>query len=52
MKQQKDDNYQRNLKSAHPRMRGSQGNLITNRPNLHDLTKDQVGYGIRPSTAI
>ncbi|CDW84410.1 UNKNOWN [Stylonychia lemnae] len=51
MKQAK-DNQQRSLKSAHPRMRGSQGQLEAKQPSLHDLTKDQVGYGIRPSTAI
>lgn len=42
----------RGLKSAYPRMRGQKSLIDINKPNLHDLTKDQVGFGIRPSTAI
>lgn len=40
-------------KSAHPRARGGPKSQIEfNKPQVHDLTKDQIGYGIRPTTAI
>lgn len=42
----------RGLKSAYPRMRGQKSLMDINKPNIHDLTRDQVGFGIRPSTAI
>eukprot|EP00347_Sterkiella_histriomuscorum_P008883 403343381 len=55
MKQMRKNQLQeegRGAKSAHPRMRGSKNQIDLNKPQLHDLTRDQVGYGIRPSTAI
>jgi hypothetical protein len=41
-------------KSAHPGGTRSNKTGFTdyNRPQVHDLTKDLLGYGIRPSTAI
>lgn len=41
----------RQAKSAHPRARGRNLSGVS-QPTLHDLTKDQVGYGLRPSTAV
>lgn len=42
----------RGLKSAYPRMRAQKSLIDIGKPQMHDLTKDQVGYGLRPSTAI
>lgn len=42
----------RPAKSAHPGSRVKKNLIELNKPALVDLTKDQLGYGIRPSTAI
>jgi hypothetical protein len=41
----------RQSKSAHPKMRGK-NQEYTRQPSVHDLTREQMAYGIRPSTAI
>jgi len=42
----------RPAKSAYPRLRAQRTAADSAKPRLHDLTQDQIAYGLRPSTAV